>query len=893
MNGVNPVELVEVPVAEFQKDFPNDPDAAQRRYERINGARLRILTKVQEDWSRLVAKNWKPSRTRSKAEMQKERILEVPEDSHCALLESQAQQFRKIEQENMNSLQRMLKMEVKKAIAEQMNKDILNKHQDIETQNKAAKDHRKAVQAAAVQAEIERGRKKEEDFMEEIKRQQAYDAVVAKQKAEDNVRKLKREKELREKREHDRVAREEYTRQMKKSIMGNIESKADTNRKMLEMKNALLQERRKDEKEAKEQRNAQRQKDEKEKAQKAKDDALLLEEQDRAAVLQKIKENEEYRTKIIAAREKKRMEEQSASNGFSKDKLQRIKEKTKNDIEDKAMRIQKELDCKDEIARQGLEKVKEAVDKRRCIKSIKKEAFEISSMRAQKVKEYKMDKLNRDIKNKDVRCNAIKKGFQVLNQMRNSMKDIMSVTNSLLKDEISNLKHRDTFDPEEVEKVAMRVTDKVLFPRLNSTFGRKPGGDDLTSEDLFQMDFNDGDFAGKAEAFLKDQENEANGLAKSSSEKKITTKKIDPSITRLDRPHAPMPRTNFATLPVHTMTHDVLESALKTQKERLLETAVSEASPSPPKQGRGSSPSRTKNGTLPGLSSTSSPSMGSNAGSYETADDLRILRETSILDIGDDEGSNPHRHSKSASMKNTNKADVSQSKMAVPDVKGVNLPLFPFTPVPDSETTSEQPSHPAPKPVQTKKKGPAGMKKKEIRTDVNEKAKYLDPPAGKFRREFSTDHPLAAGGTGKYDKEAQKGISPTGLPEGVVQSYGNVKTALETAAKVNKITYAADSNTVDPTKELEKLRTKQNAVLKNIIDEERQAEEERDRLKKTAPGPEDQARLDAIFTEERRRANQRIINATKEHEHLIKEAVLRQMNLMQKPLRKLDDIGKN
>jgi hypothetical protein len=164
MNGVNPVELVEVPIAEFQKDFPNDPDAAQRRYERINGARLRILGKVQEDWSRLVAKNWKPSRVRSNAEKNRERILEVPEDSHCALLESQAQQFRKIEQENMNSLQRMLKLEVKKAITEQMNKQILNKHEDYDKQNKDIKDHRKAVQEAAVQAEIARERKKDEEF---------------------------------------------------------------------------------------------------------------------------------------------------------------------------------------------------------------------------------------------------------------------------------------------------------------------------------------------------------------------------------------------------------------------------------------------------------------------------------------------------------------------------------------------------------------------------------------------------------------------------------------------------------------------------------------------------------------------------------------------------------
>ena len=33
-------------------------------------------------------------------------------------------------------------------------------------------------------------------------------------------------------------------------------------------------------------------------------------------------------------------------------------------------------------------------------------------------------------------------------------------------------------------------------------------------------------------------------------------------------------------------------------------------------------------------------------------------------------------------------------------------------------------------------------KRKKIRTDVNEKAKFIEPPTGKFRREFSRDHPL-------------------------------------------------------------------------------------------------------------------------------------------------------
>lgn len=36
----------------------------------------------------------------------------------------------------------------------------------------------------------------------------------------------------------------------------------------------------------------------------------------------------------------------------------------------------------------------------------------------------------------------------------------------------------------------------------------------------------------------------------------------------------------------------------------------------------------------------------------------------------------------------------------------------------------------------------SSKRRTKIRTDVNEKAKFLDPPTGKFRREFSLDHPL-------------------------------------------------------------------------------------------------------------------------------------------------------
>ena len=58
--GVNPIELVEVSIDEFRKDAPDDPDAAQRRYERVDGARRRTMTNVMTEWKCLMDANWQP-----------------------------------------------------------------------------------------------------------------------------------------------------------------------------------------------------------------------------------------------------------------------------------------------------------------------------------------------------------------------------------------------------------------------------------------------------------------------------------------------------------------------------------------------------------------------------------------------------------------------------------------------------------------------------------------------------------------------------------------------------------------------------------------------------------------------------------------------------------------
>jgi hypothetical protein len=211
--------------------------------------------------------------------------------------------------------------------------------------------------------------------------------------------------------------------------------------------------------------------------------------------------------------------------------------------------------------------------------------------------------------------------------------------------------------------------------------------------------------------------------------------------------------------------------------------------------------------------------------------------------------------------------------------------MYPFTAgaeFSDEKNTSGKHSRSG-SPDQDKKKFDAkkySKQHKEIRTDVNEKAKFLDPPQGKFRREFSNDHPLAAGGTGKYKKELNKGLKPTGLELKVSKSKAtDVADTLALAEKVEKLTYDATTSVVDNDKSLEVLENELKENLQEMIEEERVAEEERLDTLMRLKDPGEKARLEQIFAEERQRASERLRNATREHDEIIKKAMLRTVNL--------------
>lgn len=186
-------------------------------------------------------------------------------------------------------------------------------------------------------------------------------------------------------------------------------------------------------------------------------------------MLDRIARNEEKRARLQDQRERERKEQNDRNDDATREKLSKIREASEGAVSEKAARTLSALQTKEELARQELQRVREAQEKRRCIKAIRyhtmrgqtsrdrrcvsrfpcmemgfpktrrngcvgrQEAFKMASYRARKAEEYRMLKIAADLKNKEDRCNAIKKGFSALDHMRNSMKDIMEKTNLELK----------------------------------------------------------------------------------------------------------------------------------------------------------------------------------------------------------------------------------------------------------------------------------------------------------------------------------------------------------------------------------------------------------------------------------------------------------------------------
>lgn len=384
----------------------------------------------------------------------------------------------------------------------------------------------------------------------------------------------------------------------------------------------------------------------------------------------------------------------------------------------------------------------------------------------------------------------------------------------------------------------MAVSQTVLFPKLERTFGFV-GDDDVPAQRLFDPSSAHFSFD------LGDRPNTAGG------EELPVRAQTARSPTRMAT------RTPAPTLKIQSLQEDKLKLALMESMRRVEEMH----------QGN--------------LSRTTSPagkrSPHATAALADTTDDdalpaiLRIQGEDGTFEL-----TQPASVPSPAKGRPVREPGKYQGKSALARSAGddTRIPLFPFTAGEEFKESAARPQRAAPK----------NSKSKKFRVDANEKARFLPVPAGKFRREFSTDHPLAERGTGKYSRELNQGLTPTGLPLELEKKAANsvednVAEAVELAERVERLTYQAQTSVVDEADDVDKLRKDMNAMMKVLLEEERNAEDERLNVLASMSDQAERAGVEAIFAEERRRASDKIIAATRDYDKTIKQAMLKTMKL--------------
>jgi len=916
LNGVNPLELVEIPFSEFQKDFPNDMDAARRRFERIDGARRLVLAAVLEDWKDLCNNNWKPPAD-NKRKVNKETIVAVHAAAHCKLLEIQAAKFRKIELDNWEALQRNLKLEIMHADEEVRHKAILEKHEEIQEKNDSAQNERRIRLQELYREELMCRQREEEEKMQELKLEQTLFGDQCVKKGYEDKELQRREKTLREQKERERVQREKYTQQVKDSIEMGIERKIENRKKISEIRAKNNEDRIKEFESRKAKEREERKNNLHKKIDQVRDERMRFSEETTKTVLEKIAEHERHRQYVEEMREKQKTELQPLKDDESFEKLLKIKEKNDNSLKEKADRTLSQIQYKEDLAKRELEKVKEAQDRRRNFKAIRQEAHEIALQRAQKAEEYRREKVLQQLQFKEERSNAIKEGFQMLSQMRTSMKDIMVKTNLELKCEMDRLRHIDNFSPDKVVQKALEVSNQVLFPSLERRFGIEDHNQvepvkkffSNTGEGFsFDLGINK-DATDTAPLYAGDKTGEmmAEGATTTNAGHKTQRPSTVPNKTAVSMQSLSSNppnggRLDKAPLPINAVTQDALRNSLvaSMKKVELMNNADDKKS----KKSFGTS-----------LSPQNAGQYSARGGNADDSVPVPILKLQDDETGGwiDDMGSSvtgerglsnkPHtsssnRHNKpkpsnqqiSDSMNKT--AHSRKSRKNDHDENDPKLPIFPFTAGQEYENS---PSPGGTNGIRTPHTGSSRRskgsdyfkeKKEKLRTDVNEKAKYLPVPAGRFRREFSIDHPLAPGGKGEYKEELAKGLKPTGLfipPEKRDDTAADVENTIKLSQKVEKLTYSAQISSVDPDGSQEKfmddLKKELNKKLETVLMEEQEAEDDRMEVLLNVHDQVERANLEAIFSNERQRASDRIISITKENEGIIKKALLQSMNL--------------
>lgn len=122
-------------------------------------------------------------------------IIKVDPEIHSKKLEIQAEQFHKTEKKQFKALQTIIFHEMKRAVVEQMSKQIIKKQNKIEEIKKRQRMEHDAAVEAKHRMEREEIEEREKELQKEIKLAQKEYMEAVKQKSELEKENLKRERQ--------------------------------------------------------------------------------------------------------------------------------------------------------------------------------------------------------------------------------------------------------------------------------------------------------------------------------------------------------------------------------------------------------------------------------------------------------------------------------------------------------------------------------------------------------------------------------------------------------------------------------------------------------------------------------------------------------------------------
>jgi len=598
---------------------------------------------------------------------------------------------------------------------------------------------------------------------------------------------------------------------------------------------------------------------------------------------------EDFDKKVLKLREDKKAkwkQDLLKNSGRSLEHLNKVKQTNKEKTDEKINSTLSELERRDELARQVFEENEAQRSRRRAIKDVRQQSFELAAIRRKKALDFRKQKLEESIRSKDERYQAIKDGEKALKRMTESITEVISKTKMELTCQMDRLNSKDMLTTENVVSKVHEHNDTVLFPRLKNRFSHLegedgPANDTQSARASTAGTTQSGTTGGGEEPSAQQQEEHQQEQSLDAADKALASTLPAPvskpmsqsrpgtgSLNKTTKTVSLRPKSPTTNLGLKVLSKNKINDTLSMMKLTLEETAAAKEAggnkgtpkKKPPREAAANK--QKKDGDPLNLSGKQKPWLNGDD------DHQEIVLDQQDEEFVDDRGG----ASAASSLEDDHLQPLSKSGSS----SGLMRKNTPFpedlkpkgkaerkAPVPNEDALFDELEEVEVDEEDIVARIEGTPKKKDKTRPQTISARPLTPD-GKFRPEYSRDHPLA-GGKGKYSKESQQG------KQKLVPGKRREPPAPERLAEVMS---KQEQKKYDLQRQLEDLRKHQNEALLEVLEDERQAEEHRTEMGRGVSDTKERNRLELIFTEERKRASERIIAMTKDHEQKMKQVIV-------------------